>query len=135
MKIVLDTNVLFAAFTSHGLCEAVYEACLIRHEIVVCDQILEELGRHLPRVAMVSVKHAQAIVGLIRSRAVTVVPATIPQDSCRDADDLPVLGALIAADADCLVTGDGDLLTLGEFRGKPILSPRGLHDLISKQGE
>ena len=48
----------------------------------------------------------------------------MPADACRDADDLPVLGAVLAAKADCLVTGDNDLLVLREFSGCPILSPR-----------
>jgi predicted nucleic acid-binding protein len=34
---------------------------------------------------------------------------------------------LLSADANCLVTGDAELLSLGQFRGRPILSPRQLY--------
>lgn len=51
-------------------------------------------------------------------------------DACRDGDDLPVLGTLLAAKADCLVTGDQDLLELREFHSIPILSPRAFHDRL-----
>jgi predicted nucleic acid-binding protein len=48
--------------------------------------------------------------------------------SCRDPDDLPVLGTAVAGGASVLVTGDEDLLTLHEFQGIVILSPREFHD-------
>lgn len=130
MKIVLDTNVLLAAFAAHGLCEAVYEACLVRHQIVLSESILQELARHLPRVLKVSQTHAQEIVAWVRSQALIVEPAAVPAEACADADDLHVLGTLLGGDADCLVTGDQHLLDLEQFRGKPILSPRGLHALL-----
>ena len=44
--------------------------------------------------------------------------------------DLPVLGTVLAAKADCLVTGDNDLLALGEFSGHAILSPRAFWQLL-----
>jgi predicted nucleic acid-binding protein len=47
-----------------------------------------------------------------------------------DADDLPVLGAAIAGQADCLITGDSELLNLGSFRSIAILSPRAFYDRL-----
>lgn len=131
MKIVLDTNVLVAAFAAHGVCEAVYETCLAQHQIVLSEHILDEFARHLPRVLKVSAEHADEIAESVRSQAVIVEPAGVPADACRDADDLPVLGTLIAGAADCLVTGDKDLLALETYAGKPIFSPRALHEMIS----
>lgn len=48
-------------------------------------------------------------------------PADSPDSSLSHADDLPVLGTLLAAGADALVTGDKDLLVLVSFY--PILTP------------
>jgi len=131
VKIVLDTNVLLAAFAAHGLCEAVYEACLVHHEIVLSQHILDEVRRHLPRMLKLPASVADEIVATIESHATIVTPAAVATDACRDKADLPVLGTLLAGQADCLVTGDDDLLSLGTFEGKPILTPRGLHELIS----
>jgi predicted nucleic acid-binding protein len=47
VKVVLDTNVLVAAFASHGLCEEVFEVCLTSHQIFVSKHILAELRRAL----------------------------------------------------------------------------------------
>jgi predicted nucleic acid-binding protein len=42
----------------------------------------------------------------------------------RDPDDGKFLETAIAGEADCLVTGDGDLLVLDPFRGLRIVAPR-----------
>ena len=39
MRVVLDTNVLFAAFVTHGVCAGLYEECLLQADIVVSDAV------------------------------------------------------------------------------------------------
>ena len=130
MKVVLDTNVLVAAFATRGLCEAVLEVCLAGHDLVLSEPILKELRRHLRGKFKVPRVQAQAIVAFLREHAAVVAPATVPADACRDRTDLAVLGTALAAEADCLVTGDRDLLDLREFRGTAVLSPRAFHDRL-----
>ena len=43
MKIVLDANVVVAAFASRGLCESIVELCLHSHEIVLCEELIGEI--------------------------------------------------------------------------------------------
>jgi predicted nucleic acid-binding protein len=42
---------------------------------------------------------------------------------CRDPDDDKLLEIAVAGNADCLVTGDQDLLILHPFQGVPIITP------------
>ena len=42
---------------------------------------------------------------------------------CRDPDDNKLLETAVVGRADCLVTGDQDLLVLDPFQGIPILTP------------
>jgi uncharacterized protein len=128
VKVVLDTNVLVSAFAARGLCEAVFEVCLVSHEIVVSEHILKELRRSLTGKIKLPPKQADAVVGLVREHATVVKPSQIPPGACRDQTDLPVLGTAIAGGADFLVTGDRDLLDIGRFQSVPILSPRTVHD-------
>ena len=47
MKIVLDSNVLIAAFAARGLCDALFELCLEKHEIAASAPILVEVRENL----------------------------------------------------------------------------------------
>lgn len=48
MRIVFDTNVLFAAFVARaGLCARIVEECLLAHEIFLSDFSVSELRRVL----------------------------------------------------------------------------------------
>jgi putative PIN family toxin of toxin-antitoxin system len=126
VKVVLDTNVLLAAYGFGGVCLELVELCLARHNVILSEHILGELLEHLQGKFGVDEQRAIAITGRLRASVSRVVPLLVSAEACRDADDLPVLGTLLAADGDCLVTGDRDLLGLGEFSGLPILSPRQL---------
>jgi len=132
VRIVLDTNVLLSAFAARGLCEAVFQVCLARHEIVLSEHILGEMRRNLPAKLKLSAAHADEIVSLLRQNASIIEPEVVPDSACDDPDDLPVLGTLAGGQADCLVTGDQGLLKLERFRGAPILSPRAFHDHLDQ---
>lgn len=128
MKVVLDTNVLLAAFGARGVCETIYETCLDRHEIVTSEFILGELSRHLVDRFRVPAERQERIVALVRQQSTVVEPASVPDDACRDVDDLPILGTAVAGQAEAIVTGDRDLLTFGRFGETEIVSPREFHD-------
>ncbi|MDD4890176.1 MAG: putative toxin-antitoxin system toxin component, PIN family [Phycisphaerae bacterium] len=130
MKVVLDTNVLLSAFGSHGLCEAVFETCLARHELVLSEHILDEVRRNLVAKFKTTPGHPAEIVAFLREQATLVAPERTPASACRDRTDLAVLGTAKAAATDCLVTGDKELLALGRFGVTEILSPRAFHDRL-----
>jgi putative PIN family toxin of toxin-antitoxin system len=44
--------------------------------------------------------------------------------ACRDQKDNRFLEVAVNGDADCIVSGDGDLLVLNPFRGIPIVIPQ-----------
>lgn len=124
MRVVLDANVLIAAFGFGGVCRAVVDVCLDAHEIILSEHLLGEVDRHLRDKFGHSPSQARERVEFLRLASTIVAPLDLPADTCRDADDLPVLGTLLAGEAECLVTGDRDLLDLEEFRGRRILTPR-----------
>jgi uncharacterized protein len=127
VRVVLDTNVLLAAYATRGLCEALFAACLESHEIVLSEHILGELRRSLTRALRLPAGQTNAIVAFVREHSELVEPEDVPATACRDPEDLPVLGTAVAARADVFVTGDRDLLDLGEYGGIPVVSPRECH--------
>ncbi|MBK7004702.1 MAG: putative toxin-antitoxin system toxin component, PIN family [Burkholderiales bacterium] len=58
-------------------------------------------------------------------------PPPLAQPVCRDKDDDAVLALALAAQADMIVSGDDDLLSINLFEGIPILSPaQALHKIL-----
>ena len=53
---------------------------------------------------------------------------------CRDPDDDKFLETAIEGGADCLITGDRDLLEMSPFRDIPILTPAGFLAMWSEAG-
>ena len=136
MKIVFDTNVLYAALTARaGLCAKLFELCLARHTIVLSQHILSELRRHLAGKAKLNDEQLAAALAAVSDAAEVVAPSSVDESACRDTDDLPVLGTALAGGAETIVTGDRDLLDLVRFQQVSIVSPRSLYDqLTSNQG-
>ncbi len=123
MKVVLDANVLISAFITPSACRRLLRHCVAEHEVALSEYLLNETRRSVAGKLQVSEPTAAAYVELLRQMASLVVPEHIERGACRDPKDLPVLGTAVAGGADCLVTGDEDLLVLGSFRGVAILSP------------
>ena len=126
MRVVLDTNVLLSGLFVRGICEALLDACVASNDcvLVLSEHILGEFQHHACEKFHAPPHDVRKTVKFLRSHAELVKPATVPKKACRDKDDLPVLGTLVAGQADCLVTGDKDLLTLKHFQNIPIVSPR-----------
>jgi putative PIN family toxin of toxin-antitoxin system len=125
MKLVLDANVIIAAFVARGVCAELLEYCVREHEPVTSQAILEEVRRNL--VAKIKVTSAQAdqAVSLLRTRLRVVEPLELEGRVCRDAHDDVILGTALAGQCRAVITGDKDILELETFRGITIVSPRG----------
>ena len=124
MKILFDTNVLFAATVSNGLCAEAYFKAVRSCEIFTSEPLLEELTSKLAEKARFTRIESSEVADEIRDIAQIVEPTELPRRVCRDADDDVVLATAIAASADCIVTGDQDLLVLRNYDGIEIITPR-----------
>ena len=130
MKIVLDANVIIAAFAARGLCESITEVCLSDHEIVLIDDLFDEILRNLRRKIRLPTNVVDSIGEFLREHSNISIPVPLPPDTCRDPDDTEILGLAIASNADHIVTGDKDLLFLKSFQGVPILNPRAFSSIL-----
>lgn len=124
MKIVLDSNVTIAAYATRGLCNELYELCLLEHQLAISEPLLTEIRRgltnkiKLPRVIIDNISE------FMRSEMEVVIAESIAEDACRDITDLEILGIALTVKADVIVNGDNDLLVLKQYKSIPILSPR-----------
>jgi putative PIN family toxin of toxin-antitoxin system len=124
MRVVLDSNVFIAAVASRGLCEAIVELCLERHSLVAGEGILGEVEDKLRTKLKVPPRVVAEYMKFLRQTVELVTPEKLATKTCRDPDDLMVLGLVAPGRAQALVTGDKDLLVLGSFKGASIMTPR-----------
>ena len=129
MRILFDTNVLFAAFTTRGFCEELVEETIDLCTIIWSPPLRAELISALRRKRLVTPTVLQAIAAF-SDLCQMCDPVRLPKRVCRDPDDDVVLGTALAGRADLIVTGDDDLLMLKNFRSIQILSPRHVLEIL-----
>jgi putative PIN family toxin of toxin-antitoxin system len=130
VRVFLDTNVLASAVATRGICADVLQTALAHHEVVVSEQVLAELRRALQEKFRTSAELAKETVRFLRREAEVVGEAPKLEITVRDQDDAAIVEQAVAGGADVLVTGDRDLIEMGEDRPIPILTPRGFWDLL-----
>ena len=132
MRVVLDTNVLVAAFATEGLCHALFELCVDQHEIVMSDHILKELADGLETKLRVPSRIAQDTVRYLRQHSLMFQQEPPVKRVCRDPADDWILTLADQAGAQHIITGDQDLLvlSLSELRYPHIILPREFWEIL-----
>jgi len=127
VRAVLDTNVLLSVLLwrggPHALIEHVQAGTLT---MVSSPVLLAELAEVISRAKFDDIlarsnTSRERSLAEMRQLAEVIVPPPLPQPVCRDPDDDHVLACALAAQADCIVSGDADLLNLREYQGIRIL--------------
>ena len=132
MKVVVDTNVFVSGVFFGGTPGRVLEAWRDgRVEVVLSREIVEEyvrVGERLVnRFPDVDLNPA---LELLTVSATLVTSPSLPERASRDPDDDKFLACALAAGADCVVSGDRDLLDLSAYEGIVVLSPRDFLDQL-----
>lgn len=125
LSVIFDTNVLFSAIGWQGTpWRCVQLARAGRINAFTCDALMDELKDKLPAKLDFTPADVLAVTeDLLTFLHLLPNPAALP-GVCRDADDDWVLALAQSVPADRIVSGDRDLLVLGQFGGISILSPR-----------
>jgi uncharacterized protein len=127
-RCVVDTNVLISAFLQpSGRTGKVLEAIRAMGGVLIfSDETFAELVSRMARP-----KFDRYVDRGIRQRFLSDLaavaewaPITGAVRACRDPDDDKFLETAISGGADCIVTGDRDLLALDPFEGVTIFTPR-----------
>lgn len=123
--VIFDTNVLFSAIGWRGTpwrCVEFARSGGVR--AFTCDALMTELEEKLvTKLALTPAEQGAVTEDLLSFITLAPNPAVLP-GVCRDADDDWVLALARDIPVNRIVSGDRDLLTLKEFVGIPILSPR-----------
>ena len=129
MRAVIGTNVLLAGLLWRGPPYALLEQVRSGEQTFISSpELLSELAEVLARpkfdeIVRRSDSSRESMLLQVSMLAEVIDPPPLPQPVCRDPDDDAVLALAIAAQADLVVSGDDDLLSLASFEGIPLLSP------------
>lgn len=125
LRVVLDTNVLMSGLaypqSIPGRIVSAWQQGALG--VVLSRYIVDELARVLPRLSRIALNEEEIrdLTDSFLFLSEIVEPAKPKERRLRDKSDAPVLGTLLASGADYLITGDKDLLALGEKY--PIVTP------------
>lgn len=129
MRAVIDTGVLVSALIRRQGPPAVVLGALVdgRFTAVYTTELLIELVEVLSRTRFrvkygLQAEDITVLVQLIRLRGELVIPVNAIV-ACRDPKDDKFLTAAVAGAADCIISGDEDLLVLSPFAGIAVLRP------------
>lgn len=103
--------------------EAVVRA-IAQDRFAVCDQIEEEVVRVLTRKFGWEVERVRSDLAFFWLDALAVKLKGTVTGICRDPKDEPILECAERAEAECIVTGDHDLLSLASYHGIRIITAR-----------
>jgi putative PIN family toxin of toxin-antitoxin system len=119
----------------------VYEAALTEQYVLITTSVLlDELNNVLHRPKFVPAlkaanKTAGGILATHHKIAEHVTPIEIAPDAVRDPKDRAVLACAIGGSANCIVSGDKDLLVLSSFQNIPILSASQFITWLAQQSQ
>jgi len=128
-RIVLDTNIVVSAFLWGGMSRLVITRAIeMGTSLLVSEGTLQELERTLNKPKFegqfgIIGKTPAQIVHEYAELTTKTVPAPIPAGLVRDVKDDIILAVAVGGKATHLISGDKDLIILGEYEGIRILTP------------
>jgi len=93
MKLVLDSNVIIAAFATRGLCSSLFEYCLESHEVVLSEPIIGEVTRNLRKKIKLPRSIVVPIESYLRNVCTMMIPDEFDSSICRDENNLAIFGS------------------------------------------
>lgn len=123
MRVVFDTNVVVAGLVAEGLCREILEIHIPEHMPILSEVLWDELVSTLRRKFGLTPDELP-FLALYRQHSEWVDPPELAEPVCRDRDDDWVLATAVAGNAEAIVSGDADLLSLGSYSNVELFSPR-----------
>ena len=128
-RVVLDTNVVLSAlvFTQGRLAVVRYAWQSGRCQPLVSPDTASELVRALayPKFGLSDDEQRELLADYLPYCTTVRMPRKLPKTpACRDPFDVPFLQLAVVGKAECLITGDRDLLALSTRFSCPILTTK-----------
>jgi len=125
-RYVFDTNVIVSAvLLPKSKPRKAFDLATQSATILVSDEVVEELNDVLRRADfekyVTEALRMEFLAALLRDAELVEITEHVKE--CRDPRDDKFLSLAVNGKADCIISGDKDLLELNPFRGIPIIAP------------
>jgi putative PIN family toxin of toxin-antitoxin system len=126
MKLVVDTNIFISAYYWGGNSQKIIERIINGlDELYVSNKILEEISDVMARPNFkTDQKTIDRYIRTIENNCKKVLTEGKIKGICRDKDDDDKLECGTICNADYIITGDNDLLVLGNYNAIKIITPK-----------
>jgi len=124
LNCVIDSCVWISAFQFGGTPFDALHLISEEHRLLVCTQIVHEIRTALKGRFRWSEARLDSVLSEFRASLVQVETPGRLHGVCRDPNDDVIIECAVMGDADLIVTGDKDLLAVGNYKGVRILTPR-----------
>ena len=127
MRTVVDTNVLVSGLLWHGTPHVLMHHLRTGSLILVSSpallaEFIDVINRpKFKAILAQSGTSADQLAAELRGIAEFIDPPPLRRQVSRDSDDDAVLALAVAAQAELIISGDADLLTLGSYAGIPVV--------------
>ena len=135
-RVVLDTSTLIGALLKPHSPPA--QALICAREffaVIVSSETLGELKRVLDRDRLDRYRSPEERATFFREYSLMAIEVDVTESvtACRDPNDDKFLPLAVSGGAAIIVSSDQDLLTMGQYRGVPILTARAFIELCDTQ--
>jgi len=125
-RVVFDTSVIVSAALVHRSVPGRAFLRALRHGTVLVSgpsvrELTDVLGRAKFDRYVSREERDELVEGLVRESRLVEITESVRE--CRDPSDDQILEVAVNGDAEYLVTGDADLLSMDPFRGVRIVTP------------
>lgn len=124
VQVVIDTNVWMSGLIFGGNPEKIIRQFIDGQLIVItAEELLSELRRKIIGRFPLYEPQLALLEASIREDAILVRLGTVQVSVSRDNDDTKFIETAVIGNADYIISGDKDLLTLGRYKSIKILKP------------
>jgi len=124
MKILIDTNVLVSGLIAKGACFEILSDLVYAHTPLVTPYIHAECQDVFLHKFHLSGKTIKEILSVVDRYFVKGKSSVNVLNVCRDLKDNQVLVDALINEADVILSGDKDLLSMGQYEGIAIVAPK-----------
>ncbi len=126
LAFVFDTNVLISALLlKNSVSRLAFDKAILDGRLLISLETIDELNDVLKRPKfdryVTEKERRQFVAALVQDAELVTITQQIA--ICRDPKDDKFLELAMSGGADCIVSGDKDLLSLHPFQGIPIVRP------------